>query len=302
MPNVPLTISLTIDDAPMVLPDCSRIPTAEPDWSAMDAIREGLQRLNVPHCVAFVIGVAAERNPGPLERWLEAGYELGNHTHDHVPAREVEQSSFLASVERCHALLDRLGAFARGRTKWFRFPLLSYGADGAARRRLRAALHDEGYSIAHASTDLYDHAYEGALGLAVRSGNPLLHAMIGRRFRRSARFSLWQSRRLVTRHFGPGVPLVMYSHFGRVSREGLVPLLEDLQRQGATWCSLQQAQQHEFYRRLDRERSEDTGLATADLPRHLAWRGVRKIMSLTRPLTDSWVRRLGPTLPALLNG
>jgi peptidoglycan/xylan/chitin deacetylase (PgdA/CDA1 family) len=297
-----MNISLTIDDAPMMLPGVARIPDAVPDPEAMDGIRAGLQRVGVRSCVAFVVGATAERLLEPLERWLEAGYELGNHTYDHVPASDSDHVPFIASVERCDALLSRIGAFRQSRRKWFRFPQLDYGMDEAARRRLREALLKMGYSIAHGSTDLYDYAYEGPFGLALRGDNALLRRRIMHRFRRCARFSLWQSRRLISRHYGADAPLVAYAHFSRVSGEGLVPLLEELLLQGAVFCPLEQAQRHAFYMRLDWQPDRTTGLVTSDLPRGLAWRGLRRLVGLARPIEGLWTRRLGPSIPALVHG
>ena len=299
-----MKLALTLDDAPMITPSSSRIIDAVPDWDAMDAIRVALRELGISHCVAFVIGSVAQSNPEPLVRWLADGYSLGNHTFDHVPAREADAAAFVASVQRSDALLSELGAFPAGRPKWFRFPLLDYGESLAWRAVVRAALRELGYRIAHASTDLYDHAYEGALGIAVKSGAPMMDVVVGRRFRRSALFSVWQSRRLLARHFGEDVPLVLFSHFGRISRDGLAPILRRLATGGATWCSLADAQEHPVYTAMDQDDGLHTGLATGRLQRDLTWKASRKLMQLSGRgrLVQRLQRRFGPTLPAFLNG
>jgi peptidoglycan/xylan/chitin deacetylase (PgdA/CDA1 family) len=68
-----LRIAFTIDDAPTVA-------DAQVDASRMDGIRVCLQHLKLDHCVAFVVGREAQGNEDVLRRWLDCGYELGNHS------------------------------------------------------------------------------------------------------------------------------------------------------------------------------------------------------------------------------
>ncbi|MHC4860778.1 MAG: polysaccharide deacetylase family protein [Planctomycetota bacterium] len=143
------SLALTLDDAPSVLP---RGEALEHDPSRMDRVREVLLEEGVADCVAFVTGQAAEDHEAPLSRWLESGYELGNHTHDHPRCSAVSTSSFLESLDRCDRFLEALGAFEGGRQRWLRFPYLDRGADPDTRAELMRALADRGYRAACAST------------------------------------------------------------------------------------------------------------------------------------------------------
>src|SRR5262245_24482188 len=73
-----LSVALTLDDAPSIVEH-----GVASDPSHMDAIRETLVAHGVRDCVAFVVGTTARGHEASLERWLDAGYELGNHTFDH---------------------------------------------------------------------------------------------------------------------------------------------------------------------------------------------------------------------------
>ena len=299
-----MKVAITLDDAPMMTPDISRLEGSVADPDAMDAIREDLLRLGIRDCVAFVIGSVAQDDSGPLRRWLDDGFALGNHTFDHAPTSEIGGARQVESIRRCDALLEDLGAFANGRPKWFRFPLLDYGTDPADREAVYGALGDLGYRIAHATIDLYDHAYESALGRATQRGAGMLTTLLRRRFTTAAAFSAWRSSRLMVQHFGPDVPQVAYAHTGRVSREGLAAVLRFMESRGAQWCSLEEAQAHEAYAPMDDPASGRTGMVTGELRRHLAWRAASKAAGLvarlgvTRPL----VRHLGPTLPSIEHG
>lgn len=299
-----MKVAITLDDAPMMTPGISRLEGSMADPSAMDAIREDLLRLGIRECVAFVIGAVAEGEPGPLRRWVEDGFQLGNHSYDHEPTSEIGGARMVESIRRCDALLEDLGAFADGRGKWFRFPLLDYGTEARDREPVYAVLAELGYRIAHASIDLFDHAYESALGRATQRGVPLLAALVRRRFTAAAAFSAWRASKLMAQHFGPDVPLVAYAHTGRVSREGLADVLRMMESRGAQWCSLEEAQAHEAYAAMDDPAAGRTGMVTGTLRRAFAWRAASKAANLvTRTgLTRPFVRRLGPTLPSIEHG
>ncbi|HLI58680.1 MAG TPA: polysaccharide deacetylase [Solirubrobacteraceae bacterium] len=62
----------------------------------------------------FVPGLTAERHPQAVERILEAGHEVGHHTHTHRPAVSLTASEERADFERALAALDRFGVRPAG--------------------------------------------------------------------------------------------------------------------------------------------------------------------------------------------
>ena len=132
-----LRLAFTLDDGPSVAEE--GVPF---DPSRMDRCREVLQRHGIPHCVAFVIGSRCA-DKAALERWLQAGFELGNHTHDHKRASDLSVAQFVESLTRCDELLNEVGAFEGDRPRWFRFPCLDRGrgsASSSAPCRVRCVL------------------------------------------------------------------------------------------------------------------------------------------------------------------
>jgi len=279
-----LRIALTCDDAPTI---SAAPPHVVRDPVRMDRVRESLARHGVRHCVAFVIGCEAV-DEGPLRRWREAGYELGNHTWKHEAASVVGVEAFLHSVARCDRLLRERGAFGEDEPKWFRFPYLDYGADEASRARIAEGLRGMGYAIAHATVDLYDDRFEQALGHAQSRHASLRTKVIGARYLRAANRALTQA----CSQLGPDVPQVPYFHFGGVSERFFGELSSGWIDRGAQLCSLAEALSHPAL-----QRSEGTGLVLAAGQAPFFTRAWRRLQGLHNRIEPSQGRWLGPPWP-----
>ena len=279
-----MRIALTCDDAPTI---AAEAPDVARDPRRMDRLRPTLQKRGVQHCVAFVIG-AEVSDQGPLERWLEAGFQLGNHTWEHCAASRVGPEHCLDSVRRCHDLLVDVGAFEQGRARWFRFPYLDYGADAEQRARIAAGLRELGYETAHATVDLFDDRFEQALGRALAGEQDVRAELIGARYRRVASDAL----RDASARFGEHVIQVPYFHFGAVSEAFFDGVLLAAQRRGDTFCRLEQAlEQPEL------QRADGTGLILAQGADGLAVKVERRLKRLLNRLEPSAGRWLGPPWP-----
>jgi peptidoglycan/xylan/chitin deacetylase (PgdA/CDA1 family) len=279
-------LAWTVDDAPTI----ARVGPVDPDPGRMDRIREAFLAAGIRHCVAFVVGERAEEHLDALERWLSAGYELGNHTHEHTAGSEVGADAFIGSVERCHRVLERVGAFDGGRTPWFRFPYLDRGPNPLQRRTIAERIQAMGYRIAHASFDTYDHLFEVPLHRN-RSDR-----VVGR-YVWAALESLRASRKLAARRFGRDIAHVSYGHFGLVQEHHGIRLIEAFEQEGAAFVSLEEAQSDSVYGELNR-RWDWNGVALYE-------RGAPHRRVLRRALR--WTARrglfqqedLGPLLPHL---
>jgi hypothetical protein len=284
-----LPCALTIDDAPAV----DAIDHAQAG-SVMDAVREALARQGITRCVAFVIGARARGHEAALERWLAAGYELGNHTGEHPWASRSDERAFIDSIRRCDAVLAQVGAFAEGRPRYFRYPFGDRGSDPGARARIRRACEDLGYTLADVSLNLHDYCYERPLDAALRASDAARAAAIEARFVHHARSVLARADALLPE----SEPHIAGVHFGHVSARSLDRLLAST-RGRVQWLSLDAAVHAGTYARFAQD-ARLNGIigealeARAALPlRELRRRGAR----LARKLDLFEQERLGPLWP-----
>jgi peptidoglycan/xylan/chitin deacetylase (PgdA/CDA1 family) len=244
-----LRCALTIDDAPA--------PEGYASGELMDAMRRTLERHGVKHCVAFVIGERAAGHEAELERWLAAGYELGNHTHEHAAASSLPAREVVRSFERCDAVLQRLGAFAGGRARYARFPFGDRGNDPPERVAIRRGVLDLGYTLADVSLSLSDYLYDAPLQAALREGRTADAAEIERRFAAQAHAELRRGQHTVQLRAAHGVALAVPSDFIHVTAMHFTPggarfferLLSAWAGQ-ASWLPLADAAQHDIYTRF----------------------------------------------------
>lgn len=283
------TLAFTLDDGPSV---------AEPGVPAnperMDRCREILLDWSVRDCVAFVIGSRCGGHEGALERWLDAGFELANHTHFHRYASKLTDREFARDLAQCDALLRRVGAFESGRTKWFRFPHLDRGRDAAQRRRLDAICSDLGYRMAPASLELLDYLYEAPLVAALDRGDDLGVVRVEQRFM-SVCLDTLRDKAAWAAAQTPALPLIGYAHFGQVAVRNLAGMLHLLRAQGFELCPLSTAADHPMHRAFNAD-FERNGLVLPDEPPSRRARAIQRIAPLTEQLNLFEQRRYGPLL------
>ena len=101
-------VALTFDDLPTLALNSA------PKYAEITTVRliRGLRRQRLP-ATGFVVGDQLEgvhRATGRrlLRRWLNAGFELGNHTYSHNSLSTVPIDEYIADVERDDALLRPL--------------------------------------------------------------------------------------------------------------------------------------------------------------------------------------------------
>lgn len=149
-------IAVTIDDLPWARVERTpEVMLAERHAQLMAQ----LKRADVP-VVGFVNEGKLERNGqrdparvDMLRDWRDAGYELGNHTFDHVDLHEVGLPAYEAQILRGEEVLRPLLAERGQAPRWFRHPYLRAGRTAQDRVALSAFLRDHGYRIAPVTVD-----------------------------------------------------------------------------------------------------------------------------------------------------
>ena len=160
-------VALTFDD----LPTLALSPA--PKYAEVTTVRliRGLHRQQLP-ATGFVVGNQLEgaRNATGrtmLKQWLNAGFELGNHTYSHASLTTVPVADYIADVARNDALLRPLLKGRRQSMLWFRHPYLETGATLEAKHTFEAWLAKAGYWIAPVSMEnadwMFSPSYDDAI-------------------------------------------------------------------------------------------------------------------------------------------
>jgi peptidoglycan-N-acetylglucosamine deacetylase len=91
-----------------------------------------------------------------LNMWLDAGFELGNHTYGHTSLNRAGLKDFEEAVIQGESVTRLLLAQHNMKLRYFRHPYLDVGRDLQTRRDAEAFLVARGYRIAPVTVDAWD--------------------------------------------------------------------------------------------------------------------------------------------------
>jgi len=109
-----------------------------------------------------------------LNMWLDAGFELGNHTFGHTSLNKAGLKEFEESVIQGESVTRLLLAQHNKKLRYFRHPYLDTGRDLQTRREAEAFLVARGYRIAPVTLDAWDWNFSGVYDDAKKRGDSAL--------------------------------------------------------------------------------------------------------------------------------
>jgi peptidoglycan/xylan/chitin deacetylase (PgdA/CDA1 family) len=252
-------IAITIDDLPWQR--MGKTPEAELPARHAQLMAQ-LKRAGVP-VVGFVNEGKLEIDGRPqpqrvsmLRDWLDAGYELGNHTHGHVDLHEVGLPAFQDDILRGERVLRPLLAEYATVPRWFRHPYLRAGRTPEDRAALAGFLQQYGYRIAPVTVDngewVWAFAYANVLD--GQQDTPQRAAILERLRRGYIPYMLnkvdyyeQQSKELL----GYALPQIWLLHANELNAVAYADLVAAVQRRGYRIVTLEEAMKDPAYRHAE---------------------------------------------------
>jgi len=244
-------VALTFDDLPGQVIE----QRAEVFDSILDGIVTGLQGFDAP-AVGFVnesklyeeFSLVAGRI-ATLDDWLEAGYELGNHTFSHPDLHSTPVPEFIDDIDRGRHVIEPLSNRHGTPYRYFRHPMLHTGESPEVREDVDRHLAYRGYQVAPVTIDnqewIFARAYDNALhigdaGLAERIVDaylPYMDSIVGYYEQQSVAI------------LGYELPQVLLLHANRLNAHVLPRLLSILVERGYAFITLEDALEDPAYLR-----------------------------------------------------
>jgi uncharacterized protein (TIGR02246 family) len=206
---------VTVDDLP--------IPSRRlhPDDPGRERLTRDLLAVLAKHRVRAV-GLVTWRNvSGPaderlLDLWLEAGHELGNHSHGHPDYARMDAAAYVADMERGRAALAAY-LVKRGRTlRYFRFPFLREGNTPEKLARMRAWLRETGQRNLPVTIDDQDWSFEEPWLKARAAGDEAALARLGEDYQHALRLESLLYTSAGDALFGRNTPQILLLHANAV--------------------------------------------------------------------------------------
>jgi len=140
-------IALTFDDAPM------RGTAIMSGNERTEKLIATLKENKVPDVLFFVTTKNFNTEGRQrIERYTDAGFHLGSHSHSHKSANKIGVDHYMADARRAKAIIDQFD----NTLPFHRFPYLHHGADREAIETLNAELLKIGYSDGYVTVDNFD--------------------------------------------------------------------------------------------------------------------------------------------------
>jgi peptidoglycan/xylan/chitin deacetylase (PgdA/CDA1 family)/ketosteroid isomerase-like protein len=174
-----------------------------------------LRKHKVP-AVGLVIGQNIAGDRKLLDLWLDAGYELGNHSHGHLSYTRTSAQDYIADVEAGRRELAEVLAPRGARVRFFRFPFLREGETGAKLDAMRAYLAGSGQRNLPVTIDTQDWSFEEPWVEARKKGDGKALARIGEEYQQSLQLEVRTYESLGDELFGRPVPQILLLHANEV--------------------------------------------------------------------------------------
>ncbi|MEP0985715.1 polysaccharide deacetylase family protein [Ekhidna sp.] len=163
---------VTVDDLPLVK---YGIKTEGHEEAITEGLLAAFKKHNVP-AIGYVNenkvrpnGQPDERRVKLLERWLEEGYELGNHTYSHKNFNRVPFEEYTTDVIKGEKIIKELALKYKSKVEYFRHPYLRIGERKSQADSLNQFLADNGYTPAPVTIDNEEYLFAKAYAVAYKN-------------------------------------------------------------------------------------------------------------------------------------
>jgi peptidoglycan/xylan/chitin deacetylase (PgdA/CDA1 family) len=282
-------MAVTIDDLPTVsavrqTPESAARLTAD--------LLAALQRHRVPAIgfvnegKLYVDGAVDARRVALLQQWVDAGFELGNHTWSHADLHQVPAAPFTDDIARGDAVTRELLRKAGREPRFFRHPYLHTGRDAETRAAVRAFLAHTGYRVAPVTIDNSDYIFAAAFDRLTAAGNAAAAAKVKAEYLdymdAVARYYEAQAVRIA----GRGIRQTLLMHANALNASAFDALAARYTARGYRFISLERALEDEAYA------MNDDYFGPAGMTWLHRWALTRKMPSSTfagEPAVPDWI-------------
>ncbi len=245
-------VAITIDDGPVV--------NEMTDLGNFQRITNGLigsfQVEKVPVTI-FInerqLNVPGQRDAraAAVEQWLNAGFEVGNHTYSHQSASKVPVDQFQDDIVKgeviTRALLEQRGQ----QLVWLRYPYLHSGATAEAHQAIVDFLEHRKYRVAPVTVDYADYTFAGAYVRELRRDNIEAAEKIKLAYLDQIDAGFNYAERASMELFGREIAQILLIHCNELNSVTLRESISRMRKRGYTFISLTEAMLDPAYERPD---------------------------------------------------
>ena len=246
-------IALTFDDLPMALPRISLQHTIDLN----NKLVARLKKEQAP-VIGFVNEglIAAEKEETEervkiLRLWVQAGFDLGNHTIHHVDYNTTPYPTFVKELNQGAVFTKKVLQAHNKELKYFRPPFLSTGATIEKKEKLEMLLRENGYTMALSTIESSDFTFNLIYLKAKFDGDSLEMKNVVKDYLDYTEKKLLYFEKITEEVAGTAVPQILLVHVNDINADNLHALLNLFRGHNYEFISLDKALEHPFYHRKD---------------------------------------------------
>jgi peptidoglycan/xylan/chitin deacetylase (PgdA/CDA1 family) len=250
-PGQATRVALTFDDLPML-----GVPgTIEEAGKVTDKLLHGLRRHHLP-AIGFVnegklAGPEHKQRLALLQKWIDAGEDLGNHSYSHVSLTNTPVETYIADVARGDVVTRELLAKRGRKPHWYRHPFLETGPTLQTRETFQKWLKKHGYKVAPVTMENSDWMFALIYDDAVQKGDHAEATRIQTSYLDYTRKIVPWYRQAAVAVLGREPSFVFLLHASRLNADSLDALAEILEANDLHGVSLDKAVKDPAYRIAD---------------------------------------------------
>ena len=245
-------VAITIDDGPVV--------NELKDLANFQRISAGLigslQSEKVPATI-FVnerqLNVQGQRDgrAAVLAQWLDAGFDLGNHTYSHPSLNKVPLSQFEDNVIKGEVIMRPLIEERGRKLVWFRYPFLDSGMNVEVHQAALDFLRERHYRVAPVTVDYKDYIFAGAYSRKLRAGDPETAEKIKQAYLEYVDAGFASAERISHDLLGYELPQILLIHCSQLNSVTLPDSIARMRKRGYSFVTLEEAMNDPAYQRPD---------------------------------------------------
>ncbi len=240
-------VALTFDDLPAL-----SLFADQPYVNYLnDMLLRGLKRHHLP-ATGFVNeskldAIDRTQQIANLQKWLDAGMNLGNHTFSHESPDQLGAKGYIADIARGEPVTRALLAARHRPLLWFRHPYLETGAPAEVKREIDDWLSAHGYRIAPVTIDADDWEFAEPYDDAIARKDETRRLRIRKQYLDYTERTIAWYQKASDVVFGRQIALVMLLHATRLNADCIDDLSGILKARKLQGVSLDEAMKDPAY-------------------------------------------------------
>ena len=247
-------IAVTIDDLP--LQRIGRFGNAK-SAEILNRLISSIKKQNAP-VIGFVnedkletTGKVDPQKVALLENWLNAGFDLGNHTYSHKSANVIPVKAFEEEILKGERIIRKL-IEANGKSlKYFRHPFLQTGRSVEIKNEIEAFLKEHNYQVAPVTIDNSEWIFGSAYDKAIDSNKTEAAKRIGGEYIEYMKRKLEYWENQTQAFFGKEINHILLIHANTLNADYYNQLCNMILAKGYKFISLEEALEDEAYKTND---------------------------------------------------